>query len=161
MHVRKEARARFLKVLAATGNVTLAADAAELPRGSLYHWREHDKNFAAAWAEAIEAATDALEAEARRRALEGVETAIVQGGRLVRDDEGNPLTIRRYSDSLLALLLRAHRPEKYDAEKYRQRSAPESTEPEPRKVSFRIRIGDPPQNDEEKPARPGDEGIEG
>ncbi|HUC16966.1 MAG TPA: hypothetical protein VMA37_04670 [Acetobacteraceae bacterium] len=166
MRVRKEARARFLKVLAATGNVTLAAVASELPRGSLYHWRERDRNFAAAWAEAIEAATDALEAEARRRAIEGVETTIVQGGRLVRDDEGNPLTIRRYSDSLLALLLRAHRPEKYQAEKYqaekyRQRSAPGSAEPEPRKVSFTMRIGDPPQDDEDKPVRPGDEGTGG
>lgn len=149
MSVCEEARARFLKALAATGNVTLAAGAAQLPRRGLYHWREQDQGFAAEWAEAIEAATDALEAEARRRAIEGVETTVVHGGRMVRDDAGNPLTIRRYSDSLLALLLRAHRPEKY-----RDKSAAGSDEDETRNVSFTIKIGEHAEDDEEKPLSP-------
>jgi len=33
---------------------------------------------------------------------------IVSGGKLVKDDEGNVVMIRRYSDNLLAMLLRAH-----------------------------------------------------
>jgi hypothetical protein len=32
------------------------------------------------------------------------------GGKLVRDDEGNPITVRRYSDNLLLALLKAKRP---------------------------------------------------
>jgi hypothetical protein len=157
MRVGKDARARFLKTLASSGNVTLAASAAKLPRGTLYHWRDRDKGFAAAWIEAIEAATDSLEAEARRRAVEGVETTIVHGGRLVRDEAGKPLTIRRYSDSLLAMLLRAHRPEKY-----RDKSAPS---PGPnigntgaRRVSFTFRIGERPRDDEDQPASPKHDG---
>jgi hypothetical protein len=149
MIVCEEARARFLKALAATGNVTLAAGAAKLSRRSLYHWREQDQGFAAEWAEAIESATDALEAEARRRAIEGVETTVVHGGRMVRDDEGNPLTIRRYSDSLLALLLRAHRPEKY-----REKPAASCGEDETRNVSFTIKIGEHAQDDEDEPVSP-------
>ncbi len=155
MRVRKDARARFLEALAASGNVTLAAGAARVPRSSLYHWRERDQEFAAAWLEAIEAATDLLEAEARRRAVEGVETTIVQGGRMVRDDAGNPLMIRRYSDSLLALLLRAHRPEKF-----REKSAPGHGKAEAGNVPFTFRIGERPLDDEDEPASAGhkDEG---
>jgi AcrR family transcriptional regulator len=153
MRVRKDALARFLTTLASSGNVSLAASAAKLPRGTLYHWRDRDKGFAAAWLEAIEAATDALEAEARRRAVEGVETTIVHGGRLVRDEAGKPLTIRRYSDSLLALLLRAHRPEKY-----RDKSAPgpgaNVGDGGPRRVSFTFRIGEHKRDDEDQPASP-------
>jgi hypothetical protein len=35
---------------------------------------------------------------------------VVSGGRVVRDDDGQPIAIRRYSDNLLLALLRAHRP---------------------------------------------------
>ena len=150
MGIRKEARARFLKILASSGNVSLAAHTAKISRGSLYHWRERDKGFAAAWLEAIEVATDALEAEARRRAIEGVETAIVHGGRMVRDDAGNPLTIRRYSDTLLALLLRAHRPEKY-----RDKPVLNCGDPDSRNVSFTIRIGDQLRDYEPDPIEKG------
>lgn len=137
MRVCEEALARFLKTLAATGNVTQAANAAGLPRSSLYQWRERDTHFAAAWNEAIEAATDALEAEARRRAVEGVETAVIRGGRMVLDEEGNPITIRRYSDNLLAMLLRAHRPEKFG-----DRTASGSGDAEAGNVTFTFRIGE-------------------
>jgi hypothetical protein len=139
MGIRKDVRARFLKSLASSGNVSLAAHTSKISRSSLYHWRERDKGFASAWLEAIEVATDALESEARRRAIEGVETTIIHGGRMVRDDDGNPLTIRRYSDTLLALLLRAHRPEKY-----RDKPALNCAEPDNRNVSFTITIGDQP-----------------
>jgi len=137
MGISKASRQRFLKYLAASGSVSLAAEAAEVARSSLYHLREHDSCFAAAWTEAVEIATDALEAEARRRAIEGVETPVIYGGRMVRDDAGNPLSVRRYSDSLLALLLRAHRPEKY-----RERSALAFDDAAGGNAAFTIRIGD-------------------
>ena len=38
---------------------------------------------------------------------------MVSGGKLARDDNGQPIAIRRYSDQLLIALLRAHRPEKF------------------------------------------------
>ncbi len=157
MRVRKDALARFLKTLAASGNVTLAASAAKLPRGTLYHWRDRDQGFAADWLDAIEAATDALEAEARRRAVEGVETTIVHGGRMVRDEAGSPLTTRRYSDSLLTLLLRAHRPEKYRDKSTPgpgPNAGPGAGNAEPRRVSFTFRIGEHKRDDEDQPASP-------
>lgn len=106
-------RTRFLEELAQSGNVTLAAQAAGSNRNTFYEHRKADDAFAADWDEALEIATDALEAEARRRALHGVEEPLVSKGRILRDDDGNPVVIRRYSDSLMQMLLRAHRPEKY------------------------------------------------
>jgi hypothetical protein len=58
-------------------------------------------------------AADALEAEAWRRAVAGVREPIVSGGKVVRDDDGQPIAIRRYSDNLLFALLKARRPEKF------------------------------------------------
>ncbi len=55
-------------------------------------------------------ATDRLEDEARRRAVEGIEEPLVSAGKLVRDDHGQPIWVRRYSDNLLLGLLKARRP---------------------------------------------------
>jgi hypothetical protein len=103
---------RFLEALAETGNVTAAA-AAGISRGGAYDHRQIDEAFAAAWAEAEQVAADKLEAEAWRRAVDGVSEPVISMGKLVRDENDQPVTIRRYSDNLLALLLRAHRPEKF------------------------------------------------
>jgi hypothetical protein len=51
-------------------------------------------------------AVGALEDEALRRAVEGVEEPVYQGGKQVG-------VIRKYSDALLMFLLKAARPEKY------------------------------------------------
>jgi hypothetical protein len=104
---------RFLETLAETGNVTAAAAAAGISRGGAYDHRQIDDAFAAAWREAEEIAADRLESEAWRRAVDGVSEPVISMGKLVRDDNGEPVTIQRYSDNLLLSLLRAHRPEKF------------------------------------------------
>jgi hypothetical protein len=103
-------RKRFLQALSKTGNVTAAIQIAGTSRTRIYAARQQDSSFAAAWQEAEETAADGLEAEARRRAVEGVQEPLVSAGRLVRDDDGQPIAIKRYSDNLLLALLRAHRP---------------------------------------------------
>ena len=72
--------------------------------------RKNDPAFAIAWEEAEEMAADALEAEARRRAVEGTQEPLVSAGRIVRDDDGRPIAVRRYSDNLLLALIKARRP---------------------------------------------------
>jgi len=106
-NVRRQA---FLRALAETGNVTAAVDISGTSRSRVYELRKADPSFALAWEEAEETAADALEAEARRRAVAGVLEPMVSGGRIVRDDDGQPIAVRRYSDNLLLALLRAHRP---------------------------------------------------
>lgn len=93
----------FLEVLGKTANVTEAARSAGIGRMTAYDWRAADEAFAKAWDDALEVSVDALEAEARRRAVEGWEEPVFQGGK----DVG---TIRRYSDRMLEILLKGHRP---------------------------------------------------
>ncbi len=99
-------RKRFLQVLADTCNVTTACAAAKLSRSQVYGLRGRDPGFRQAMEEAIEAAADTLEAEARRRAVDGVEQPVFFQGEQCGAS-------RRYSDSLLMFLLKAHRPAKF------------------------------------------------
>lgn len=100
--VRARARATFLATLAETGNVSDSARAANVSRKTVYQWRAEDKDFAADWSVAEDTATDALEKEARRRAVEGWDEPVFQGG-------GQVGVIRRYSDRMLEILLKGHR----------------------------------------------------
>lgn len=98
---------RFLVSLASYGNVTAAASAAGVSRGFAYESRHDDPAFASDWDAALDIGTSALEDEARRRAFEGVEKPIYQGGSLVGQ-------VQEYSDTLLIFLLKAHRPKYRD-----------------------------------------------
>src|SRR5262249_51821069 len=62
----------FLASLKETGNVRRACQAAQVSRRAAYYARERHPDFAAAWDEALEEAADRLEAEARRRAVDGL-----------------------------------------------------------------------------------------
>ena len=97
---------KFIKSLSAKGNVTVAARAAGVARAYAYEAREEDKDFAKAWDEALEEAIDTIEEEARRRACDGTLKPVFQGGEQVG-------SVREYSDTLMVLLLKAHRPKKY------------------------------------------------
>lgn len=67
---------------------------------TLYKWRKADEQFAADWAVAVSMGVDRLEDEAHRRAVEGVNRPVYQGGVLVGHTT-------EYSDRLMELLLRA------------------------------------------------------
>jgi hypothetical protein len=110
LKLTKARRERFLEALSDTGSVTTAVAVAGTSRTRVYELRNADPDFATAWHEAEEIAAGRLEDEARRRALEGVPEPLVSAGKLVRDDDGQPITVRRYSDNLLQALLKAHRP---------------------------------------------------
>ncbi|WP_122040430.1 hypothetical protein [Asaia bogorensis] len=122
MDIRRAVRGRpkgnvlqsvFLDHLRKSANVSDAARAAGIDRKTAYNWRHSDELFCEKWKQALEEATDLLEAEARRRAIHGYEEPVLYGGRLVCDAEGNPVTRTRYSDGLLRMLLRAHRPSSF------------------------------------------------
>lgn len=99
-------RRAFLKTLSTTGNVSEAARASKLSRSHAYALKLSDLDFAAEWADALESATDVLEAEARHRAVDGVQQPHFHQGKVAG-------SVTKYSDSLLMFLLKAHRPEKY------------------------------------------------
>lgn len=95
-----------MKRLAETGNVSMACRSGRIGRRTAYDWRDTDEAFKKLWDEAIDIATDALEAEARRRAVQGWNEPVFQGGVKVG-------AVRKYSDRMLEILLKGHRPEKF------------------------------------------------
>lgn len=113
----KAKRRRFLETLAETGIVAQACAASGISWAQACRTWEKSPAFRAAWRMALDQATDTLEAEARRRAVEGWEKPVFYQGQPVG-------AIREYSDSLLMFLLRAHRPERF-----RDRTKEEGNEP--------------------------------
>ena len=79
--------------------------------------RRHSEDFAAQWREALGEGSDLLEAEARRRAVTGIDKPVFYKGKVVG-------SITKYSDRLLMFLLKAHRPQKFrDGGKVKQPGA--------------------------------------
>jgi hypothetical protein len=101
-----EKRAKFLGALKDTCNVTRACEISDLGRASAYEWRAEDASFAEEWNRAIEIAADLLEDEAVRRAKDGTDRPVYQGGQLVAH-------VREYSDTLLIFPLKCAKPKKY------------------------------------------------
>ncbi len=97
----------FLKVLAKTGCVGSSAKACGYQDTStLQAFRRDNDAFADEWAEAADAGADVLIQEARRRAIDGVLDPVFFKGEIVGH-------IRKYSDTLLQMLLRGARPDTY------------------------------------------------
>lgn len=100
----------FLEDYAQWGNLTSASRAAGVSRNAVYRWQETDEQFLAAFKQADAAATERLEREAWRRAVEGspYERTSYWHGEPVGTDRKI-----EYSDQLMMLLLRARRPDLY------------------------------------------------
>jgi len=104
-------KAAFLAALALTANVSEAAQAASLGRSAVYVWRNDEAAFAAAWDEAVDEATDRMEREAFRRAVEGTDRPVF-GSLGPGAGSGEVGRTREYSDTLLIFMLKAAGPEK-------------------------------------------------
>jgi len=118
VHPKKRA---LLAAFRETASISRAAAMAEVRRTSHYDWMK-DPAYAAAFNEAREQAAQVLEDEAVRRAHEGVEEPIFQGGRRVG-------TVRKYSDVLLIFLLKGLRPDRYKERVAAEHTGKDSTQP--------------------------------
>jgi hypothetical protein len=108
LEISEKKREIFLNLLALTGKVTEAANAAGYADTTyLNRLRRQDKVFDKRWKEAIEAAGDSLEAEAIRRAQDGVLEPVYYKGEITGYK-------RNYSDQLMMFLLRGTKPDKYN-----------------------------------------------
>ncbi len=97
----------YLAAYSVTANVVQACRMADIDPKTPYNWlRQKDEAYLAAWEAARSIAGDVLEAEAVRRAHDGVDRPVYQQGRLVGYE-------RIYSDTLLIFLLKGMRPEVY------------------------------------------------
>ena len=103
---RMRKRRAFLAAFAERGSVQAACLESGVGRRTVYHWLERDEAFAPQFDDARQTATDVLEAECRRRALEGVPAPVYYQGKMVGHAQ-------KYSDLLLLALLNAYRPERF------------------------------------------------
>ncbi|MGZ3603296.1 MAG: hypothetical protein ACXVDF_25560, partial [Ktedonobacterales bacterium] len=71
---------------------------------TIYNWRKADEEFRLAWEWAHQEANDTIRREISRRAIEGWDEPVYQGGKLVG-------YTRKYSDSLLTFLAKSRMPE--------------------------------------------------
>jgi hypothetical protein len=100
----------FLTSYAANGDLKAGLKAAGITRPQLRKWQEHDESFGLRFYQAETEAIEALEAEARTRAI--------AGSKLVRRVFRHGLLYEeihefRPSDAMLIKLLQAHKPERY------------------------------------------------
>jgi hypothetical protein len=95
-----------LAMLANGATFGAAAAAVGAHRRTIMKWRDNDEEFAQRWSDAVEEGIDRLEAEAIRRARDGVRRPVFYMGNIVG-------YIQEYSDSLLKFLLEAKRPSVY------------------------------------------------
>jgi hypothetical protein len=116
-------QARYLRAVEQTGTLTAGCKAARVSPHTIYRWRE-DAAFAEAETIAREAFADVLEEEAIRRAWHGVTTVkpIFHQGQPVGE-----VVETTYSDTLLVLMLKAVRPEKYRERKQTEHTGPDGS----------------------------------
>ncbi len=97
---------KFLAAYAEVGHISEAAKIAKCNRAVHYQAMKKSEDYALAFSFARQQAVEVLEIEARRRAVDGWEEPVYQGGELVG-------TKRKFSDILLIFLLKAANPDKY------------------------------------------------
>lgn len=101
-----ERREIFLEALADTCSPKAAAKIAGISKQTCYYHREKDLEFRQAWDKRIDQALDAVLEESYRRAMVGIEEPVVYQGAISKDAEGRPVTITKYSDRLLEILMK-------------------------------------------------------
>jgi hypothetical protein len=107
---RDTLKGHFLLALLERGIIAHAAEKVGVGRATVYRWQEQDPTFGAAMREARIEAGERLEAEAYRRADDGVKRRFPI---LYQGEQVGERVERHYSDLLLIFLLKAIFPEKY------------------------------------------------
>jgi hypothetical protein len=107
----------FLAAIIEGLHVRDACAVAQVSGGMPYQRRRDNEAFATAWSEASEIGTEALEAEAARRAYHGTLRPVFHKGEKCGE-------IREYSDQLLQFLLRSRKPETYRETQKHDHSGP-------------------------------------
>lgn len=102
----RDAQGRFLDALTDGATIAAACATAGIGRRTAYDWRKAEPAFAAAWTEALDIGTSALEDEAVRRAVVGVDEPVFYRGEVCG-------TVTKKSDTMLIFVLRRRRPEIY------------------------------------------------
>jgi hypothetical protein len=102
---KRKQQSDVLAAFEASANITMACKKARVSRRTFYNWLE-EIDFKDKFDKAAKLGTGLLEDEAVRRATQGVTEPVYYKGKRVGG-------VKKYSDTLLIVLLKAHAPEKY------------------------------------------------
>ncbi|MGH2517370.1 MAG: hypothetical protein ACRDHP_17110 [Ktedonobacterales bacterium] len=108
---KRRAQAVFLATFATSANLRAAAVAAGIDRNTVYYWQEHDEAFSFRYKQAEADANDVVRAAIFQRAVVGVDKPLHYQGRLIKDEQGQRMTVKEYSDTLLIFLAKSRMPE--------------------------------------------------
>lgn len=106
----KTAKSAFVENLRITGEPALAAEACGFTLATVQKHAQKDEEFGLAGFEALQSYRATIAAEIHRRAIEGVDEPVYQGGDLVGHK-------RKYSDALLLAHAKRHMPNEYGDKK--------------------------------------------
>lgn len=107
---KERAQGIFLTSFSRMANVTAACIEAGISRETFYQWQKEEK-FARRYEEADQSACDMVRAAIYQRGVNGWLEPVVSRGEIVRNEDGTPFMIRRYSDALTLALAKARLPE--------------------------------------------------
>lgn len=110
----KQTKETIIEMLEEIPNVTAVRKLLGVSADSYYTARKKDPEFARRVKLAREAGYDMMEHEAHRRAVEGWVEPVFYRGELVAGEDGKPVGVRRYSDTLLKFLLKHCKPKKFN-----------------------------------------------
>lgn len=130
--IRHPKKRAFLSIYSLVGNISRASKLVGISRDTHQEWKHTDPEYARAFDEAHNRSIDVLEAEAMRRAVQGVQKPVYHQGEQVG-------AITDYSDVLLIFLMKGARPEKY-RDNYHVTS--EHTERREARLELVINLGD-------------------
>ncbi len=102
-HIKKK---MFLAAYCEVGTVTKAAKIAGITRHTHYDWLANDTDYPAWFTKAEQQANEKIEAEIKRRAVDGVLKPVFYQGKIVGH-------VKEYSDNLLMFYAKGAMPEKY------------------------------------------------
>ena len=122
---------RFLVAYAASGNILLSCEAANIARSTFYEWQEKDEDFSFKFHQAERDFADLVLAEFVQRAVHGYQKPVISMGKVVYEDvpeldehgfqvidergkpiiHHKPMMERVVSDNLLAMAVKKHFPE--------------------------------------------------
>lgn len=94
-------RDAFLEAFSKIGVISKAAQAAGCDRHSHYFWLETDEDYAERFNQALELFKESVDFEIFRRAVVGIDEPVIYQGQRSKDANGNPVTVKRLSDTLL------------------------------------------------------------
>jgi hypothetical protein len=109
--LREKKKKRFLAIMAKENNKSTACKGAGMARDTENRWEHEGYISQDELTKAYEKYRDYLQSEAHRRAFDGENTTLYQNGKMVRDETGKPVIVKRKDDKLFLLLLKKHVPD--------------------------------------------------